>query len=60
MYGRGTAPKERPGEPTSNGVASVSVEGWEMKGSWREIEAWHYVAGLESLKRIQERIFVKM
>lgn len=31
-----------------------------MKGSWRAAEDWHCVAGLESLKRAQERLPVKV
>lgn len=30
-----------------------------MKGTWRASEAWHYAAVLESLKKAQERIFMK-
>ena len=38
--------------------ANAGFEG--VKGSWRAAEAWHCVAGLESLKRAQERRLVKM
>lgn len=31
-----------------------------IKGSWEAAEAWHCVAGLESLKRAQERLLEKV
>lgn len=31
-----------------------------MKGLWRAGKAKHYVTGLESLKKIQEMLLVKM
>ena len=31
-----------------------------MKGSWREAEAWHCVAGLGSLKKAEERLLIKV
>ena len=31
-----------------------------MKLSWREAEPWHCVAGMESLKRTQEGLLVKV
>ena len=33
---------ERPGKAICEGVASVVVDGPELKGSCKEIEAWHY------------------
>lgn len=44
-----TLDKERPRYDSSTG----------MKGAWREVEAWHYVAGSVLLKRSQERLSVK-
>lgn len=44
---------ERPfGECTDSG----KVEASGLKGSWREAEAWHCVAGSESLKKAQKRL----
>lgn len=60
LCGRAADIKERPEEPIGEGVTSVSVEGPELKGSWKEIEAWHHVSGLEILKKTQEKLFVKM
>lgn len=38
------------GEATRRCAASVEVEVPSLKGSWREAEACHYVAGSESSK----------
>lgn len=49
---------ERPGEAIGEEAVSGIVEapGLGLKGSWREAETWHHVAGSESLKRTQEAI----
>ena len=33
---------ERPGEAIGEGAVSTAVEGQELKGSCREVEAWHH------------------
>jgi hypothetical protein len=37
---------ERPGEAIGEGAASVAVEGPGLKGSCREVEAWHHEKSL--------------
>jgi hypothetical protein len=37
---------ERPGEAIGKGAASVAVEGPGLKGSCREVEAWHHEKSL--------------
>lgn len=53
---------ERPEEAIGEGAASGVVEasGLGLKGSWREVETWHPVAGSESLKRTQEAKSLKV
>ena len=41
-------------------IASAVVETPGLKGSWGEVEDWHYGTKLESLKRTQEMSLVKV
>lgn len=43
---------EKPGEAVGKGAAWVTVETLGLRGSWREIEAWHCVARSVSQKRL--------
>lgn len=56
MCGRAGVPEERSGEATEEGA----VEGPGLKGSQRKVADWPHVAGSESLKRVQERLSVKV
>lgn len=42
---------ERPWKVNGTGAASVAVEAPGLRRSWREVAAWHHVAGSELLKK---------
>ena len=48
--------EERPGEAIGEGTVLVALRPLRLKGSWREVEAWHYVIGPASLKRAEESL----
>jgi hypothetical protein len=41
-------------------VSQVVLASEGMRWSWNAVETWNFVAGLESLKRAQERLLVKV
>ena len=47
---------ERPGEAIGEGTVLVALRPLRLKGSWREVEARHYVIGPASLKRAEESL----
>lgn len=44
----------------SEGITLVAIQALGLKESGKKLEAWYYVAGHESLKRVQWRILEKM
>jgi hypothetical protein len=46
-------PFERTGEAIGEGAASVADESPELKGSCRELEAWHHEESLWLLVKVQ-------
>lgn len=41
-------------------VLTVEAEVLGIKGSWRELEAWHHMTGTKTLKKTQQRQRVKV
>lgn len=48
------------GQGIGEGEASVTMATPGFKGSERGAEAWHHMAGSQSLERSQERLLVKV
>lgn len=59
VEGRSRIPKERPGEGTGETSTSSAIPS-VLKGSWRGVDAWHDVAGLDYLKNEYDGLWVQI
>lgn len=56
-YDRAGVPEERVGEAIGEGTVLGALGALGLKGSWREVEARHYVIGPASLKIAEESLW---